>query len=207
MQIAHVDSPDPNDAACRAKTGKTLKQWFDELDRLGGLTKGRRELTTFVLENGNQDAWWSTTVAVEYERARGQVEKDGKPTGYSICATKTVSAPLADVFAAFGDAQKLDPWLGPRTKVRFEDGGTLENADGDRGTFRRIRTNKDIKLVWERSDLAPGTTVEVLFADKGQGKTGITLNHSRIQSRADADRARASWGSALQKLKTVLEAP
>jgi uncharacterized protein YndB with AHSA1/START domain len=206
MKIAHVDSPEVTDATCREKTGKTLKQWYAELDGRGGIAKGRRELVNHVYEHCNKDAWWSTTIVVEYERERGQEEKDGLPAGYSICSTKTVAAPLAKVFAAFGDAKLLDQWLGPKTGVKLEEGGTLENGDGDRFTFKKVRPQKDVKFTFERADITPATQVEVLFADKGQGKTGITLNHTRIQSRADADRLREGWSEALTKLKSVLEA-
>lgn len=205
MKIVEPDTPEPTDAACRAATGKTLEQWFAALDAQGGLEKNRRDRSQWLLEATGKDAWWTTTLAVEYERARGQKEKDGKPTGYSICSTKTVAAPLERVFAAFGEARSLDGWLGKGTKVAFEDGGTYSNADGDRGTFKRIRANKDLRLTWDRTNLAPGTAVEVLFADKGKGKTGITLNHTRIGTRREADQLRLGWQAAFDALKTLLE--
>ncbi len=175
-----------------------------ELDQEGGVALGRRELTNRVYEATGKDAWWSTTLVVEYERARGQQEKDGRPTGYAICSTKTVAAPLAAVFAAFGDAAILDRCLGPKTTVTFADGGRLGNADGDAAEFVRIRLDKDLRLVWH-GKIGPGTNVDVLFADKGKGKTGITLNHARIQTRLEADQLRAGWGHALETLKSILE--
>lgn len=205
MRPSKVDTPTPTDAAAKEATGKTLKAWFTELDALGGAATGRRELVQHVYGATDKDEWWATTIVVEYEKARGVCEKDGRPKGYSICATKTIDAPLADVFAAFGDARTLDQWLGPKTKVRFADGGELTNGDGNRATIARIRAGKDLRLDWESAGLAPGTKVEVLFADKGKGKTGITLNHTRIQDRHDADVLRAGWGAAFDALKTHLE--
>ncbi|MFN0060531.1 MAG: SRPBCC family protein [Planctomycetota bacterium] len=205
MKVPNVDSPEITDAVCKQKTGKTLKQWFEGFDKAGGLERGRRELTNSVHEQVNKDAWWATTLAVEYERARGQVEKDGKPTGYSMCSTKTIAAPLDRVFAAFGEPKQLDNWFGPKNKVSFKDGGGFENGDGDKGTFKRIRALKDIRFSWEHPTLGPGTAVEVLFADKGKGKTGITLNHTRIQSRREADQIRESWSAAFESLKRFIE--
>jgi uncharacterized protein YndB with AHSA1/START domain len=205
MKTPATDIPEVDDASARAKTGKTLRQWFAHLDELGGLERGRRELVNQLYSGAKLDEWWATTLVVEYERARGALEKDGKPKGYSICSTKTIAAPLARVFAAFGAAQDLDRWLGARTKVEFEDGGTLQNGDGDRATFQRIRTNKDLRLVWQHEQRAPGSQVEVLFAAKGADKTGITLNHTRIQSRKDADELRAGWSAAFDELKRHLE--
>ena len=43
------------------------------------------------------------------------------------------------------------------------------------------------------------------LADKGKGRTGITLTHNRIQTRAEADGLRAAWGTAFDRLKSVLE--
>lgn len=205
MKPPLTENPDVTDASARAKTGKTLQQWFAHLDGAGGLARGRRELVNSLYSEQELDEWWATTVVVEYERARGAKEKDGKPRGYSICSTKTVAAPLARVFRAFGEAADLDRWLGAKSKVAFEDGGTLENADGDRATFQRIRANKDLRLAWEHATRAPGSQVEVLFADKGKGKTGITLNHTRIQARRDADELRAGWSASLERLKQALE--
>lgn len=205
MKIEAVDTPDITDAAAKQKTGKTLTQWYAVLDAAGGNAKGRRELSNLVLEQVGKDAWWATTIVVEYERAKGQKEKDGKPTGYSICSTKTVAAPLARVFSAFGSQSDLDRWLGAGTKASFSEGGSLSNAEGDRLRFVRIRTDKDLRLAWEHATRAPGSQVEVLFADKGQGKTGITLNHTRIATRRDADELRSGWGAALEALKRHLE--
>jgi uncharacterized protein YndB with AHSA1/START domain len=204
MKPQPIDSPPLTDAAAAAATGKTLGAWFADLDAHGGVEAGRRELVQHVYGAAGKDEWWSTTIVVEYEKARGAREKDGLPKGYSICATKTVAAPVAEVFAAFGDAKALDRWLGPRTRLEFVDGGSLSNGDGNRATIARIRKDKDLRLDWETPGLAPGSKVEVLFADKG-GKTGITVNHTRIQERRDADLLREGWGAALSALKAHLE--
>ncbi len=45
----------------------------------------------------------------------------------------------------------------------------------------------------------------VTFADKGKGKTLVTLMHNRIQNRTEADGLRAAWGAAFDKLKQMLE--
>lgn len=205
MKILPLDTPEPTDAACREATGKSLEAWFAALDTQGGLEQNRRDRSQWLLDATGKNVWWTTTLAVEYERARGQKEKDGRPTGYSICSTKTIAAPLERVFAAFADAAALDRWLGPGTRLEFADGGTFSNADGDRGTFRRIRANKDLRLSWEHPTLGPGTSVEVLFAGKGQGKTGVTLNHTRIATRREADQLRLGWQAAFEALKTQLE--
>ena len=205
MKAIGTDSPAFDDQSCKSATGKTISQWYQELDALGGVAKGRRDLVNHVYAATAKNEWWATTLVVEYEKARGEKEKDGQAKGYATCSTKTIAAPLSRVFAAFGNASDLDAWLGPQTQVAFRDGGTLTNGDGNGATFTRIRADKDLRLDWSSPDLAPGTKVEVLFADKGKGKTGLTLNHTRIQQRADADLLRAAWSRAFDALKNHLE--
>jgi uncharacterized protein YndB with AHSA1/START domain len=207
MQRSAAATPELTDAACRNATGKTLSEWFAVLDAAGGLDVGRRDLVHHVFDDAGKDEWWAVTIVVEYERARGAVEKDGRPKGYSICSTKTVQAPIAAVFAAFGDERLLSRWFGPGSRGTFAAGGVLTNGDGDRLTWDRIRADKDLRASWQAPDLAPGSSLEVAFADKGKGRTGITLNHTRIQERAAADRLRAGWSLCLDALKRLLEPP
>ena len=58
--------------------------------------------------------------------------------------------------------------------------------------------------MWEDDDPAAASTVELKLTPNG-AKTGLVLNHERIQSRAHADGLRAAWGGAIEKLKRVLE--
>jgi hypothetical protein len=47
--------------------------------------------------------------------------------------------------------------------------------------------------------------IDVQFQDKGKGKTGLLVNLSRIQTRAEADGLRVAWAEALDRLKAVCE--
>ncbi len=60
------------------------------------------------------DLWWATTIVNEYEIARGDLAKDGKPKGYSICPTKSIKASPKDCYAAFADRE------GARCLVRHQ---------------------------------------------------------------------------------------
>jgi hypothetical protein len=62
------------------------------------------------------DAWWATTLIVEYEKARGAVEKDGLVKGYNICVTKSVSAQPAKVY------EGLLGWLSDSFEADLRDG-------------------------------------------------------------------------------------
>ena len=150
-----------------------------------------------------KDPWWPTTVWVEHERLRGIVQKkDGLGEGYNICVTKTLAAPQEAVYRAFTDPA-VAGWLGLQQPA--VDGAAYVDEDGNRGTWLRLRPGKDVRLAWTTAGVSTPTQVDVAFADKGQGRTGITLNHQRIQGRAEADGLRAAWTAGLDQLKRELE--
>ena len=192
------------DASAKSATGKTLTQWYAELDTLDGLKLGRAGVGKHLLAQG-VDPWWCATLVVEYEKHHGVRKKDGLFEGYTICSTKTLAAPLAQVFAAWTNPASLKVWFGPAMAADVKDGGAYTNADGDRGTFLRVRQDKDLRLTFENPAASAPTQVDVSFQGKGKGKTGLIVNHSRIQTRAEADGFRAAWAEALETLKAHCE--
>jgi uncharacterized protein YndB with AHSA1/START domain len=192
------------DAAAQAATGKTLAQWFAELDQLNGLKLGRGGVGKHLLAQ-RVDPWWITTIAVEYEKQHGVRKKDGLFEGYFVCSTKTIAVPVAQVYAAWTNNACLSQWLGAGMEAEVKEGGAYANAEGDHGTFLRVRPDKDLRLTFENPAFSAPMQVDVQFQDKGKGKTGVTLNHTRIQTRAEADALRAAWAEALDRLKASCE--
>lgn len=186
-------------------TGKSLAQWFGEIDAWGGAALGRREIGQRLIEGHKLDPWWSATINVEYESAQGLKEKDGRAKGYTICATKSIKAAPDACYAEFVSAAALNRWLGPGHELVFADGGTLRNGDGNQALIKKLSPGKTIKLIWQQSDAAPDTPVEIKFAPAG-AKTTVMITHERLQNRADADGLRRAWGEALDRLKQVIEA-
>jgi uncharacterized protein YndB with AHSA1/START domain len=197
------DHPVTNEAA-KSATGKTLDQWFAELDKQDGIKQGRRANNSYIAAQ-NIDFWWCTTIAVEYERHHDLRKKDGLLEGYFVCSTKTIGAPPVEVFKACSNSAELAKWFGSGTKAEVKDGGSYENQDGDKGKFLRVRQDKDIRMTFENAAFSAPTQVDIQFQDKGKGKTGLLVNHTRIQTRAEADGLRAAWAAALDQLKQICE--
>jgi uncharacterized protein YndB with AHSA1/START domain len=197
------DNPVTNEAA-KAATGKTMDQWFAVLDKMDGLKQGRRAINVHLYEQ-KIDPWWTATIAVEYEKHHDVRKKDGLFEGYFVCSTKTIAAPPNEVFKAWSGGAELSKWFGAATKAEVKDGGAFENKDGDKGKFLRVRENKDLRMTFENDGLSAPTLVDVQFQDKGKGKTGMLVNHTRLQTRAEADGFRAAWAEALDKLKSLCE--
>jgi uncharacterized protein YndB with AHSA1/START domain len=197
-----------DEASAKAATGRTLGEWFALLDAFGGPGKGRRDIGNHLLDVHKLDPWWVATINIAYEAAHGLLEKDGRPKGYTICATKSIKVSADACHAAFASAEALDRWLGPQHELDFAEGGELRNADGNRAALRKISPGKVIRLVWREPVFAADTPVEVKFqpnpATTGP-KTTVMITHERLQDRAAADGFRRAWGEALDRLKTLLE--
>jgi uncharacterized protein YndB with AHSA1/START domain len=195
-----------DDKACKAATGRSLAEWYALLDAADGVKLGRRNINSKLSEEYKVEPWWATTISVEYEKHSGQRKKDGLYEGYFICSTKTITAPHTEVYRALSDEALLSKWFGAKTKARVEDGGSFENADGDRGTYLRVRPDKDLRFTWENPACPAASLVDVSVADKGKGKTYLLVNHTRIQTRAEADGLRIAWAGAIDELKKLVEA-
>lgn len=129
-----------------ARTGKSLEEWFEVLDSRGGTAAGRRAHNDYLFGEVKVPAWWVSTIVNEYEKARGVLEKDGRLKGYNICCTKTIGAPVEAVYDAWASEAALRGWLGGRVKAEVADGGALDDGDGNRGTFKRVRQGRTCGL-------------------------------------------------------------
>lgn len=189
-----------DEATCKARTGRTLGEWSA---LLAGRGEGRREAINWLYEQMGKDAWWPTTVWVEHERRHGIVhKKDGLGEGYNICVTKTIAAPPEAIYRAFTDPGAAG-WLGLREAAT--EGSAFADEAGNRGTWLRLRPGKDVRLAWQTAGLPHPTQVDAAFADKGKGRTGITLMHQRIQTRDEADGLRQAWSAGFDRMKAALE--
>ncbi|HSE37977.1 MAG TPA: SRPBCC domain-containing protein [Blastocatellia bacterium] len=187
-------------------TGKSWDEWFSILDSRGGVAQGRRAINDFLYKECKLDPWWCATINIEYEASRGVIEKDGKPKGYTICVTKMIAAPVDKAYEAWATSEGLNQWFSTNNKAEVSDGGRYSNADGDTGAYKRVRKDKDLRFTWENPAHSSTTLVDVVFQDKGKGKTGVMITHDRIQKREEADGLREGWARALDRLKTLLEA-
>ena len=204
MKISPRPDHATDEATAKAATGRSLGEWFVYLDGRGGPARGRRAIGDHLVGELKLDPWWAGTINIGYEAAHGLVEKDGRPKGYMVCATKSIKATPERLQSAFDDAAALDAWLGPGHEADMREGGSLANQDGNRASIRSIKPAKVMRWIWEQPDAAPGTPVEVKFTPNG-AKTTVMVSHDRLQTRAEADGVRRAWGEALDRLKSVVE--
>ncbi|MFI5401129.1 MAG: SRPBCC domain-containing protein [SAR324 cluster bacterium] len=180
FSAAAPDQPDLNigDDAVHKGTGRTWAQWFAALDAEGARTLPHSDIARLVFQRFRVNPWWSQMVTVGYEQAHGLREKHEKADGYSISASKTLAAPAERVYAAWNVDAERGRWLGMNLKVRS------------------ATPPKSIRLNW--SD--PISQIVVMLNPRGAGKTQVAVEHNRLKDRAECDRMRTFWASALERL-------
>lgn len=171
-------------AAVKAKTGKTWDQWLDILDKAGAKKMTHQEIVALLGDKHGVGDWWQQMVTVGYEQARGLREKHQTSTGYQAGASKTVAVPMSQLFQAWSDARKRARWL---SDPRF--------------TVRKATPNKSMRITWVDGK----TDLDVYFWSKGQNKSQVTLEHTRLSTQQEVERRKAYWAKALERLKELLE--
>ncbi|HET9983910.1 MAG TPA: hypothetical protein VFQ38_10000 [Longimicrobiales bacterium] len=172
------------DAAVRAKTGKAWREWFEILDAAGAATLSHRDIALLLHEAHGVDGWWAQMVTVGYEQARGRREKHQTSDGYNANASKTIAVPLARLWTAWDDDGERRAWLGAPAATRTS--STPE---------------KVLRLAWEDGR----SRVEVRFTAKGDAKSQVAVDHTRLSSAQEVAALKAYWGEALNRLKSKLE--
>lgn len=177
-----AQEPPVSDEAVRAATGTGWDDWFALLDGAGAASRSHPEIVRIVTEKGAKP-WWGQMITVAYERARGLREANQTTGGYRVSASKTVGAPVADLYEAWTSSERLLEWL-PDTEF----------------TVRKATPPRTLRITW------PGdTNVEVYFTEKGDSKAQVAVEHSKLEDRDDVQRWREYWRESLGRLKEVLE--
>ncbi len=172
-----------NDAV-RTATGRDWAEWCALLDAAGARKMTHQQIVAIVSGKFRIGSWWQQMVTVGYEQARGLRLRHQKPEGYQISGSKTVTVPLARLFAAWHDEKQRRRWL----------------ADAD-FTVRKATPNKSLRLAWGDGK----TSVDVNFYAKGDAKSQVSLNHGKLPSATQAARMKKYWACELAKLKALVE--
>jgi hypothetical protein len=175
-----------SDKMIRQRTGRGWEEWFDLLDEAGLAERPHREIARWVaeLQGVVPLAWAAQAVTVSYERARGGRVVGQRPDGFAITASRTVGIPVARLFDAFaGEAER---------------GRLLAEAD--------LRERGVTKPRSARFDWGDGRTrVNVTFQARGEARSTVTVEHTRLPDADAAARMKAWWRGRLTTLKELLE--
>jgi uncharacterized protein YndB with AHSA1/START domain len=173
-----------SDAAVKAKTGKVWKEWFEILDRSGAKKMAHKEIAKMLSEKHSVGPWWCQMVTVVYEQDRGLRDKHEKVEGYQIGVSRTLSVPLTKLYQAFATQRARDRWL-------MEDGLVV----------RKANVNKTMRVTWKDQK----TSLEIYFTGKGDNKSQVVVQHSKLPDAKAATKMKSYWARALDRLRETIE--
>lgn len=173
-----------SDEAVKAKTGKKWDQWFAILDKAGATKMSHQDIVKFLNSKHDVGPWWQQMVTATYEHARGMRQQHEKPGGYQISVSRTVNAPLANLYKAVANKKSRSLWLS-------EDGLGV----------RKATANKSMRITWKDGK----SSLEINFYPKGNGKSQVVVQHSKLPDAKSAARMKTFWSKALDRLREALE--
>lgn len=176
-------APRMSDEAVKAKTGKTWKQWFSILDKAGGKKMNHQEIVKYLSAEQSVGPWWQQMVTVTYEQARGLRDLHQKPGGYQISVSRTVNVPISMLYHAFANDKARNAWLAEKGLA-----------------VRKATANKSMRVTW--NDVK--TSLEINFYPKGDDKSQVVVQHSKLPNAKAASTMKTYWGKALDRLRDSL---
>jgi hypothetical protein len=181
--VAEFEPPVAEERLVEA-TGRRWQGWFALLDEWGAPTRTHTEMARWLREEHGVDGWYSQSITVGYERARGLRAPGEHADGFAVTATRTVAAPVARLFDSFED---------PRLRERWIPGADMRT--------RTATAPRSARYDWEDGS----TRVIVGFEDLGENKGRVSISHERLPDAETADEMKAWWRARLTELKSRLE--
>jgi uncharacterized protein YndB with AHSA1/START domain len=172
--------------AAKAKTGKSLDEWFALLDKAGAAGWPHKDIAAHLHDACGCPGWWCQMIAVGYEQERGlRVKNQGCAGDFAANASKTIAVPVAKLYESWADPRMLASWLSDAAKI----------------TVRKANLNKSMRITW----IDGQSSVEVYFWIKGTAKSQVAVQHCKLASPKEVDVWKAYWAAALSKLQALLE--
>ena len=181
---AHPFEPPIADERVVEATGRGWEAWFEALDGWNAASRSHTETARWLRDEQGVESWYSQSITVGYEQARGLRAPGERADGFAIGASKTIAVPVERLFEAFEDESLREQWL---------PGGELH--------LRTATATRSARYDWEDGS----TRVNVGFDRAGDAKSRVALSHERLPDADAADAMKAWWRERLSALKTQLE--
>jgi hypothetical protein len=193
MLIAKGDRPDipirpfePPVAEARVveATGRGWEAWFEALDEWEAASRSHTEIARWLRDEHGVESWYSQSITVGYEQARGLRAPGQRADGFAVSASRTIAVPVERLFEAFEDEGLRERWL-PGAELHL----------------RTATAPRSARYEWEDGS----TRVNVGFEGTGESKSRVALSHERLPDADAADEMKAWWRERLTALKAQLE--
>jgi len=153
------------------ETGKTMQQWFNELEKREFQCIHWKKQVELLVEDYQLDLSWAEYISEAYCSLHGVPWKDKDNKGYSILVTKTFHHPYKQV------------------RNLTQEGFSMERRACN---AQKIDENRR-KYQWSTDD----SDVSVQIESKGDEKTRVIVRHDHLSSEVDAEVMRNFWKSQI----------
>ena len=167
------------DEAVQRGTGKTWEEWFALLDTAGAEQLDHRSIVRHLVDRYSLGEWWRQMVTVGYEQARGLRVKHERPDGFQISRSKTYPVGVEQLYELCSD---------PRQRLRWLPEGPL--------TVRKATPHKSVRITW----VDGASSVELTMVAGSEGKSQLTIQHSKLPDARQAERMKGFWEHRLASL-------
>ncbi len=190
LQVIRKKEPAPqyagtagmSDAAVKKATGRDWAEWIKVLDAAKAAEKTHREIARYVSSIGTPE-WWSQMVTVGYERIRGLRDRGQHRSGdYAVSKSRTFAVPVSKLFDAFAKPRVRAKWLPAKVKVRT------------------AHPHKTMRL-----SMDDDTLVVIGFTAKGEKKSAVAIQHSKLAGKAAATKMKEWWAERFDALAEMLD--
>src|SRR5215216_5511705 len=172
-----------SDEAVSKATGYGWEHWFAVLDAFDVRAHGHKAAAHYLATEHRPGDWWSQMITVAYEQARGlRVKNQDCDGNYQASASRTFPVPLDRLFAAWQDDELRRRWL------------------PDAITVRKATPTKSMRITWE----ADGSSVSANFYAKGEGRSQVSVDQTKLADPDAVAAMKALWAAALERLGALL---
>lgn len=170
-------------AAVKKATGRDWDEWFALLDADEAHRLSHPEIATLLSRKHGAPDWWSQMITVGFEQERGLRDKHQVSDGFAASASKTINVARERLFEAWSDESLRAQWL-PNAPL----------------SVRKATAPKSLRISWEG-----GASVDVELYAKGEAKSQVSVQHTRLVDAEAVAAMKAFWSDALARLKAHLE--
>ena len=176
-----VAEPGVSETSIRKGTGRGWDDWFRILDAWGATDHDHTEIARYLSAEHGVGGWWSQSVTVGYERARGMRARNQRPgERFEVSVSKTVDLTPLEAWRAFVEPARRAAWLDLGLQMRT----------GSRTMGRAARFDVPYE----------GNRVNVFFLPKGDDRCVVTVTHVKLDGPLDVDAHRLAWRARLTRL-------
>lgn len=200
--MSETRSRKPTEAVLEA-TGKTWNEWFLFLDSERAYDIDHKGIVA-ILENYIASVWWRQTVAVEYEKIRGQrVTGETEDGTFQVGVSKTLPIVSKKAWEMLISSKGMKLWLGKGVKANPIKGRTYSTRDGITGEFRVVTKMSHMRLSWQPPEWEKPSTLQVRVVPGGAGRSVISFHHEGLPGAKEREDMRLRWQQVLLTLEEI----